>query len=514
MAESKKITPQDIESASVRLGNFLGMKPETWLPGAFLAALVLALAAALTLPGVLRYGTLLSVRSKPSGSAVTIDGVHAGTTPGTFFVPAGSRTVTVSRPGFPDRTTELAVKGRLLGSLVFPRRQVLELSLSSGDPEKPLSEAFPRHASAGLAGTPSAIYQLDPALPDTLLALAETGEAASIDRRSVGSLAASALAAAGSAASLRDASRAVFLAAAAGAPSPLGLVAGLETIGAVVSGKPASQRIPANLVPESLRQAIRSSPAVARLEARASTGTTPGETASGLVSFASHSFHTFPPRTVQVSGEAPGGFAVPYAVDLPFFGLARTEVTNEQWARFVAANPEWAAETGASRDSPSSSGLRQPADSADPGSYPVTGVSWDAARAYCEWLGSFAPDGYSVRLPSEAMWEAAFEAGGAAWKTGAFNRGGADGPVPVHLSGTDGSGISGLAGNVWEWCDDHYYPYPALVHGFEPFPTGERSVRGGSWANPADSLKPESRGGFGSGFSSPFLGFRPAIVKR
>ena len=73
---------------------------------------------------------------------------------------------------------------------------------------------------------------------------------------------------------------------------------------------------------------------------------------------------------------------------LPTFLLARTPVTNEQYAVFVAA-----------------SGHRPPAHwegPAPPASlahHPVTYVDWHDARAFCQWAG--------VRLPSEAEWEKA-----------------------------------------------------------------------------------------------------------
>src|SRR5579859_5969755 len=70
------------------------------------------------------------------------------------------------------------------------------------------------------------------------------------------------------------------------------------------------------------------------------------------------------------------------------FGLAPTQETNAQYAKFVAAGqpppPEW----------------NKPAFN-DP-LQQVVGVSWFDAIEYCDWLGKL--DGKSYRLPTEAEW--------------------------------------------------------------------------------------------------------------
>jgi sulfatase modifying factor 1 len=75
-----------------------------------------------------------------------------------------------------------------------------------------------------------------------------------------------------------------------------------------------------------------------------------------------------------------------HSVYLDTFDIDRFEVTNAQYQRFVqatkrAAPPYW-------------SGFNYPTGQVD---YPVVGVSWDDANAYCNWIGK--------RLPTEAEWE-------------------------------------------------------------------------------------------------------------
>ena len=152
--------------------------------------------------------------------------------------------------------------------------------------------------------------------------------------------------------------------------------------------------------------------------------------------------------------------------------------------------------------------------------FPVVGVSWYEAMAYCSWLSS--KTGRKYRLPSEAEWAKAargtdqrrYPWGGHSKNfkddidnsyVNCFQSGDpyTDGPTPVGFF--DGSlhngfqtsnnaspyGAYDMAGNVFEWCLDWYGPYP----GCESIknPTGPdtgtyRTVRGGDWHHPITIL--------------------------
>ncbi len=132
--------------------------------------------------------------------------------------------------------------------------------------------------------------------------------------------------------------------------------------------------------------------------------------------------------------------------------------------------------------------------------HPVVHVSWNDARAYCQWSGT--------RLPSEAEWEMAARGGlkqaifpwgdeltprGAhrcnIWQGNFPDRNTADdgfaGTAPVHAFEANGYGLFNVSGNVWEWCADTFSPrYHEITAADNPLhdaPAPHRSLRGGSF---------------------------------
>jgi formylglycine-generating enzyme required for sulfatase activity len=135
-------------------------------------------------------------------------------------------------------------------------------------------------------------------------------------------------------------------------------------------------------------------------------------------------------------------------------------------------------------------------------------VSWFDVQRFLVRLSGLS--GHRLRLPTEAEWEYACRAG----TSGAFSTGAAlsaeqanyDGryplpggpagryrgaPVPVRSFAPNALGLYDMHGNVWEWCQDEFCPYPA---GPAVDPVGRcgatlRVIRGGSWAFDADSAR-------------------------
>ena len=235
----------------------------------------------------------------------------------------------------------------------------------------------------------------------------------------------------------------------------------------------------------------------------------------------------------DASGQAnPGDGETPvHEVALAAFEIDVTAVSNDQWARFVAATGyrTEAEQLGFSAvfhlavDTAHENTMRpvpdlhwwigvRGADWAHPGGpgstieglndHPVVHVSWNDVRAYCEWTGR--------RLPTEAEWERASRGGiesapypwgaelvgrgGEKWRCniwqGVFPRSNTleDGwltTAPVRSYEPNGFGLWQTVGNVWEWCSDWY---SATYYATSPRqnPTGptdgtQRTLRGGSY---------------------------------
>ena len=126
--------------------------------------------------------------------------------------------------------------------------------------------------------------------------------------------------------------------------------------------------------------------------------------------------------------------------------------------------------------------------------HPVTGVSWEDAVAYCEWITGQRPGNY--RLPREAEWEFAARGGNkekdkgytyagsneldeVAWHYGNSS----SGTQAVGQKRPNGLGFYDMSGNVWEWCEDWYGDYPTgpLKDPKGPDTGLHRVLRGGSW---------------------------------
>jgi len=232
------------------------------------------------------------------------------------------------------------------------------------------------------------------------------------------------------------------------------------------------------------------------------------------------------PGGAFIMGSRPGApgaqpFEVPHEVVLAPFAMARREVTNAEYARFLGEVADRDGD-GVPYVVADGAGLRheaggyRPADGAE--QLPVVGVSWQGALAYGRWLSRRT--GQAYRLPTEAEWERAARAGSAAtWPwgeapgAGRLNCAGPGGRLaPVGSYPADAYSVFDLLGNAWEWtldcfAPDFYFYAPARDPRLVDRACLAPVIRGGSFQDAPALCRP----GFRVNFwwrGAPSIGFR------
>ncbi|MFC1573128.1 formylglycine-generating enzyme family protein [Candidatus Eisenbacteria bacterium] len=184
------------------------------------------------------------------------------------------------------------------------------------------------------------------------------------------------------------------------------------------------------------------------------------------------------------------------------------------------------------RESPSSEAQQAYPGGYDPANHPVKEVTWYGSARYCDWLsmqvglprayehtgdwtcnGGEPYDAEGYRLPTDAEWEYAaqwdderiYPWGDEAPDCSRANYLGGDpycvgwtSPVGSYPKAPQVLGLSDMAGNVWEWCNDWHMCHLGTIQVIDP--TGPSSgswrvFRGSSWRHDDGYLRCASRRG-------------------
>jgi formylglycine-generating enzyme required for sulfatase activity len=158
---------------------------------------------------------------------------------------------------------------------------------------------------------------------------------------------------------------------------------------------------------------------------------------------------------------------------VPSFYMSKYEVTQAQYKAVIGTNPA----------------------SFKGDDLPVDSVSWNDAVEFCRKLSRTT--GREYRLPTEAEWEYASRAGTTGPYAGSidaltwYSANSGSQTHPVGQKQPNGLGLYDMYGNVWEWCQSKYKPYPYnATDGREDLQGTEvRVLRGGSWQSSANSCR-------------------------
>ena len=155
----------------------------------------------------------------------------------------------------------------------------------------------------------------------------------------------------------------------------------------------------------------------------------------------------------------------------------------------------------------------------------VTHISWYEANAYCRWANR--------RLPTEAEWELA--ASGTPSNTNEKRRypWGNEKPTEKQVNmnsramrsidvgalpdGDSAFGCRQMLGNVWEWTDDTFNPYPGFVADMyqdysQPLFGQTKVLRGGAWTTRSRMIRNTWRNYYGPDRNDVFAGFRTCAL--
>ena len=231
-----------------------------------------------------------------------------------------------------------------------------------------------------------------------------------------------------------------------------------------------------------------------------------------------------------------------HVVELDAFYIGKYEVTNAEWRKFRDDpgydDPKfWPGGRPVPKDQvpywtqPNNHGGGTP----DSDNYPVIGVNWDSATAYCNWIS--AKTGKKYRLPTEAEWEKAargtdqrrYPWGNSIDRSYANYVGSQKFDTVRPVGFYDGSqrgdlktnsnaspyGAFDMAGNLMEWCQDWYsrdsYASSPRKNPKGPPSGAYRVVRGGSFFVDPFDLRSYGRSAAWPSFQGHrMIGFRVA----
>ena len=192
------------------------------------------------------------------------------------------------------------------------------------------------------------------------------------------------------------------------------------------------------------------------------------------------------------------------------FWMGKYEVTQGEYEALMKSNPSYF-----------------PGDT----NRPVEKLKFPEALAYCAELtrreaeaGRLQP-GYSYRLPTEAEWEYACRAGTtnllsfgdpALADEFAWTLDNSDStPHPVGQKKPNQWGLYDMHGNVWEWCNDWFAPFPEkdLQNPMGAITSKFKVFKGGSWNHNLELARASSRFMMETNQAVNFVGFRIVLAK-
>lgn len=413
--KNEKIQPEDV----VKLKELFGIPVRTYIPVIYGLALLLLCFLLFLLPGIVNNGAYVRSSTEYTDTALYVDGIYKGEAREYHFVEKGVHEIRIEKPGFESSTQEVFVPGNLFFSLFQKKRVQLDINPSLNDLSGYLQYRMQDiiRYSPILAYSQTYLYKplFTPVARDLVTSAQEDQQ--------------------------------------------IMLSFFYTSIGFISSERMFEEyREALDILPQPTAERIEKTEAFRALEAKMSGSSFSSSLApeADLLqtqqviasSDGSYYLNVLPTKGLVAGNE------YPYEVSIDSFFLATHEVTELEYSRFVEQVPYWSKENLEQllEDEVVDSLYLEGIDLSAARNVPVSGVSFYAARAYCDWY-SKGLDGYVAKLPSSIQWEVAFRRFASSTDF--------VGSIPLY---TDMPRyLSGMFGSLWEMTDTPFMPLGELI---------------------------------------------------
>ncbi|MCL2720050.1 MAG: SUMF1/EgtB/PvdO family nonheme iron enzyme [Treponema sp.] len=448
----------------VKLKHYFGIRPGVYLTVIYSIVLLIIIFFFLIFPGIKNPGSVIIVKTNPAGAAIRVNDVYMGLSGSRIFVPKGSHTITAVMPGFESQSAVQQIPSRIFASLLFPKKVKMEFTLETNDPTGAFAYYASDFASWTFGGEPSSIWQIPMSLSQGAYRVGPYGKNDSV-KKELNDILLAASRFTVTQAAMRDLIRAKVLINNNGnAPSAPALISSISDAITFLSVNTGSAQWLCELLPSN-------SPVTTAIESSdwhkfSMLSNNTMKTQIGLYKMWDFDYFESPLQNISILMSG-----------MIEFGISEMPITNSMFETFLNENPQWREhKTDYFPEEININTINTDA---------VTGITWYAAHAFCEWLTNryIQPaSNMEFRLPTEKEWQVA-----------SFF-------------------IENMSNSGWEWCADYYAPLSfinAPSNAVKLIGSPERSILGrtpGSTSETRAYLPPD--------LSSPFVTFRIVYAEK
>jgi len=522
--KKQKIKSEHID-LKVELKKIAGIHPGAYLSVIYITILLLLFFMFFFLPGIINNGTRVYFNSFPPNSSVWVNGEYSGTTPFKGFLSKGENEIVFKKPGFKESGEVLKIKGYVFATLLKKPELTINKDLEISDYAEIYNYALEDFLRWAVAKDFHESYQPEYLIAKTVSMLKHSGN----ENKYIELFLEKCFKNITSENLFKDFIKGVLLYRNGNkALLPSDIIDSLLYYAESFSENPSLMIHLFSIVkdPNLLNMDARDNFILAidnkRMQGfkqkdisqnKSGKSAVHSETVAGkrFAAIPEGNYFTgeYPQTRISINNH---DLAPSYSNYLAFekFYIAENKITNREFLDFINENPSWnrsnikkLIENNLATNSYLShwAGDNNPINSDM--NAPVYNISWYAAEAYCQWLTKkININNLKAVIPDEYMWEVAQKNAG---------------------------NILNMMNNVlWDWCSN-WFNYADYINPERCYATKlsnsslpsaghnnldgiEKSVRGGSWANKADEVKPFTRASQPPNWCTPFTGFRVALV--